>query len=145
MPFGGKKIVVHLFHFDNGLNLFIFIHEEYSVLVSCNLYMHLGFSSLLFLISNILLTTLSLSCLTLQIFFLVFHNPDFFLHVCALVQYGKDYEFEAPVKLLDKLLHSMPQSPDEQLVVVSQVLFLPACLPVFLSMSVLVFTFNVIF
>ncbi|XP_057753167.1 protease Do-like 9 isoform X2 [Arachis stenosperma] len=37
-------------------------------------------------------------------------------------EYGKDYEYEAPVKLLDKLLHSMPQSPDEQLVVVSQVL-----------------------
>ncbi|XP_057416006.1 protease Do-like 9 [Lotus japonicus] len=37
-------------------------------------------------------------------------------------EYGKDYEFEAPVKLLDKLLHSMPQSPDEQLVVISQVL-----------------------
>ncbi|KAI6675335.1 hypothetical protein NL676_003241 [Syzygium grande] len=29
---------------------------------------------------------------------------------------------ETPVKLLDKLWHSMPQSPDEQLVVVSQVL-----------------------
>ncbi|KAF2282904.1 hypothetical protein GH714_043324 [Hevea brasiliensis] len=39
-----------------------------------------------------------------------------------LVEYGKDYEYEAPVKLLDKLLHSMPQSPEEQLVVVSQVL-----------------------
>ncbi|KAL6318898.1 hypothetical protein AAG906_001371 [Vitis piasezkii] len=37
-------------------------------------------------------------------------------------EYGKDYEYEAPVKLLDKLLHSMPQSEDEQLVVVSQVL-----------------------
>ncbi|KAJ6888642.1 protease Do-like 9 [Populus alba x Populus x berolinensis] len=37
-------------------------------------------------------------------------------------EYGKEYEFEAPVKLLDKLLHSMPQSPDEQIVVVSQVL-----------------------
>ncbi|XWS51005.1 hypothetical protein CRYUN_Cryun12cG0139400 [Craigia yunnanensis] len=37
-------------------------------------------------------------------------------------EYGKDYEYEAPVKLLDKLLHSMPQSPNEQLVVVSQVL-----------------------
>ncbi|KAK7389037.1 hypothetical protein VNO78_23869 [Psophocarpus tetragonolobus] len=37
-------------------------------------------------------------------------------------EYGKDYEYEAPVKLLDKLLHSMPQLPDEQLVVVSQVL-----------------------
>lgn len=37
-------------------------------------------------------------------------------------EYGKEYEFEAPVKLLDKLLHAMPQSKDEQLVVVSQVL-----------------------
>ena len=48
-------------------------------------------------------------------------------------QYGKEYEFEAPVKLLDKLLHSMPQSPDEQLVVVSQVL--SVCLYVCLSLS----------
>lgn len=40
-----------------------------------------------------------------------------------LLQYGKDYEFEAPVKLLDKLLYSMPESPEEQLVVVSQVLY----------------------
>ncbi|XAR50151.1 Peptidase Do [Bertholletia excelsa] len=37
-------------------------------------------------------------------------------------EYGKDYEYEAPVKLLDKLLHEMPQSQDEQLVVISQVL-----------------------
>ncbi|KAL9661774.1 hypothetical protein QQ045_026602 [Rhodiola kirilowii] len=37
-------------------------------------------------------------------------------------EYGKDYEYEAPVKLLDKLLHAMRQSEDEQLVVVSQVL-----------------------
>ncbi|KAM3194057.1 hypothetical protein ACQJBY_070614 [Aegilops geniculata] len=37
-------------------------------------------------------------------------------------EYGKDYEFDAPVKLLDKHLHAMAQSPDEQLVVVSQVL-----------------------
>ncbi|XP_075100304.1 protease Do-like 9 [Nicotiana tabacum] len=37
-------------------------------------------------------------------------------------EYGKDYEFDAPVKLLDKLLHAMAQSIDEQLVVVSQVL-----------------------
>ena len=52
-------------------------------------------------------------------------------------QYGKEYEFEAPVKLLDKLLHSMPQSPDEQLVVVSQVLSvcLYVCLSVSLSLS----------
>ncbi|WMV58463.1 hypothetical protein MTR67_051848, partial [Solanum verrucosum] len=37
-------------------------------------------------------------------------------------KYGKDYEYEAPVKLLDKLLHEFRQSPDEQIVVVSQVL-----------------------
>ncbi|KAF7819619.1 protease Do-like 9 [Senna tora] len=37
-------------------------------------------------------------------------------------EYGKDYEFDAPVKLLDKHLHAMAQSVDEQLVVISQVL-----------------------
>ncbi|XP_056684411.1 protease Do-like 9 isoform X1 [Spinacia oleracea] len=37
-------------------------------------------------------------------------------------EYGKEYEYEAPVKLLDKLLHAMPQSKDEELVVISQVL-----------------------
>ncbi|KAL1314856.1 hypothetical protein HN51_041667 [Arachis hypogaea] len=37
-------------------------------------------------------------------------------------EYGKDYEFDAPVKLLEKHLHAMAQSVDEQLVVVSQVL-----------------------
>ncbi|XP_066376432.1 protease Do-like 9 isoform X2 [Miscanthus floridulus] len=37
-------------------------------------------------------------------------------------EYGKDYEYDAPAKLLDKHLHAMAQSPDEQLVVVSQVL-----------------------
>ncbi|KAL6541960.1 Protease Do-like 9 [Orobanche gracilis] len=36
--------------------------------------------------------------------------------------YGKEYGYEAPVKLLDKLLCEMPQSSDEQVVVVSQVL-----------------------
>ncbi|XLR34626.1 hypothetical protein S83_062526, partial [Arachis hypogaea] len=36
--------------------------------------------------------------------------------------YGKDYEFNAPVKLLEKHLHAMAQSVDEQLVVVSHVL-----------------------
>ncbi|KAK1432806.1 hypothetical protein QVD17_09707 [Tagetes erecta] len=37
-------------------------------------------------------------------------------------EYGKDYDFDAPVKLLDKHLHAMAESVDEQLVVVSQVL-----------------------
>ncbi|KAF8729489.1 hypothetical protein HU200_017427 [Digitaria exilis] len=39
-----------------------------------------------------------------------------------MYQYGKDYEYDAPVKLLVKHLHAMAESPDEQLVVVSQVL-----------------------
>lgn len=37
-------------------------------------------------------------------------------------EYGKDYEYDAPVKLLEKHLHAMAQSHDEQLVVISQVL-----------------------
>ncbi|GMN42458.1 hypothetical protein TIFTF001_011654 [Ficus carica] len=37
-------------------------------------------------------------------------------------EYGKEYEFDAPVKLLDKHLHAMAQAVDEQVVVVSQVL-----------------------
>lgn len=41
------------------------------------------------------------------------------------LQCGRDYEFDAPVKLLDKFLHAMAQSVDEQLVVVSQVFFPP--------------------
>lgn len=41
-----------------------------------------------------------------------------------IFQYGKDYDFDAPVKLLDKHLHGMAESVDEQLVVVSQVSYL---------------------
>ncbi|KAH1131251.1 hypothetical protein J1N35_002629 [Gossypium stocksii] len=37
-------------------------------------------------------------------------------------EYGDNYEYEAPMNLLDKLFHATPQSSDEQLVVVSQVL-----------------------
>lgn len=37
------------------------------------------------------------------------------------VQYAKDYDYDSPVKLLDKLLHAMAQTEEEQLVVVSQV------------------------
>ncbi|KAL3642463.1 Protease Do-like 9 [Castilleja foliolosa] len=37
-------------------------------------------------------------------------------------EYGIEYDYEAPVKLLDKVLHDMPQSADEQIVVISQVL-----------------------
>ncbi|CAI5974671.1 unnamed protein product [Closterium sp. NIES-64] len=38
------------------------------------------------------------------------------------IVYGKDYDYDAPVKLLDKLMHRMRQSDDEQVVVISQVL-----------------------
>ncbi|KAH9790534.1 protease Do-like 9 [Citrus sinensis] len=65
-------------------------------------------------------------------------------------EYGKDYEFDAPVKLLDKLLHAMAQSVDEQIVVVSQVLslfhFLNSAFLVFritASFSVLVADINI--
>ncbi|MFS7980123.1 putative protease Do-like, PDZ domain-containing protein [Helianthus anomalus] len=37
-------------------------------------------------------------------------------------EYGKDYDFDAPVKLLDNHLHAMAETVDEKLVVVSQVL-----------------------
>lgn len=37
------------------------------------------------------------------------------------LQYGKNYGYDTPVKLLDKLLYQMPQSLDEQIVVLSQV------------------------
>lgn len=49
---------------------------------------------------------------------IVLLSNSFYVHN----QYGKDYEYEAPVKLLDKLLHEFRQSPDEQIVVVSQVM-----------------------
>jgi len=50
-------------------------------------------------------------------------------------QYGKDCDYDALFQLLDKLLHSMSQSDDEQLVVVSEVLYLGATfvLDVFVS------------
>ncbi|KAL5725242.1 Protease Do-like 9 [Ranunculus cassubicifolius] len=41
-------------------------------------------------------------------------------YLCS--EYGKDYEADGPVKLLEKHLHGMAQSVDEELVVVSQVL-----------------------
>ncbi len=41
------------------------------------------------------------------------------LHSC---RYGKDYDYEAPVKLLDALLHGMAGREGEQVVVLSQVL-----------------------
>ncbi|KAK9829857.1 hypothetical protein WJX72_008281 [[Myrmecia] bisecta] len=37
-------------------------------------------------------------------------------------EYGKEYDFDAPVKLLDKMMHAMTQQPDQQIVVLSQVL-----------------------
>lgn len=37
-------------------------------------------------------------------------------------EYGKEYDFDAPVKLLDRMLHSMAEEKDQQVVVLSQVL-----------------------
>eukprot|EP00887_Chlorella_sp_A99_P000136 scaffold16.g136.t1 len=37
-------------------------------------------------------------------------------------EYGKDFDYDAPVKLLDKMLHAMADKPGQQIVVLSQVL-----------------------
>lgn len=36
-------------------------------------------------------------------------------------EYGKDYDFDAPVKLLDSMMHAMADEPDQQVIVLSQV------------------------
>ena len=36
-------------------------------------------------------------------------------------EYGKDYDFDAPVKLLDSMMHAMADEPGQQVVVLSQV------------------------
>ena len=46
---------------------------------------------------------------------------EMLITMTMFLQYGKDYTFDTPVKLLDKLLYSVAQSEDEQLVVISQV------------------------
>ncbi|KDD74963.1 hypothetical protein H632_c960p1 [Helicosporidium sp. ATCC 50920] len=37
-------------------------------------------------------------------------------------EYGKEFDFDAPVKLLDKMMHAMAQSPGQQVIILSQVL-----------------------
>ena len=37
-------------------------------------------------------------------------------------EYGEEFDFKAPVKLLDKWLHGLPSEPGEQVIVLSQVL-----------------------
>lgn len=37
-------------------------------------------------------------------------------------EYGKDFDFDAPVKLLEKMMHAMAEHEDQQIVVLSQVL-----------------------
>eukprot|EP00958_Prasinococcus_capsulatus_P002674 scaffold230_cov353-Prasinococcus_capsulatus_cf.AAC.4 len=37
-------------------------------------------------------------------------------------EYGKEYEYESPVKLLEKMLHAQAKAKDEQIIVISQVL-----------------------
>lgn len=58
--------------------------------------------------------------------------PQYFIHAGLVftpvtvpylrAEYGKEYEYEAPVKLLDRLLHGQVDHPDAQIVVLSQVL-----------------------
>ena len=36
-------------------------------------------------------------------------------------EYGKDYDFDAPVKLLDSMMHAMADQPNQQVVVLGQV------------------------
>lgn len=36
-------------------------------------------------------------------------------------EYGKEYDFDAPVKLLDSMMHAMADKPDQQVVVLCQV------------------------
>jgi hypothetical protein len=37
-------------------------------------------------------------------------------------EYGKDYDYDAPLRLLTKMMHEQKEEPDDQVVVVSQVL-----------------------
>lgn len=37
-------------------------------------------------------------------------------------EYGREYDFDAPVKLLDKMMHAMAENPRQQVVLLSQVL-----------------------
>lgn len=73
-----------------------------------------------------------------SIFSFYFKNWSCLNFILDFFQYGKEYEYEAPVKLLDKLLYSMPQSPDEQLVVVSQVLIV-LCVYLFLQLLMMLY------
>ena len=43
-------------------------------------------------------------------------------------EYGDDFDSEAPVKLLDKIYHVFPQTPGQEVVLLSQVLASDACL-----------------
>lgn len=36
-------------------------------------------------------------------------------------EYGKEYDFDAPVKLLDSMMHAMADQPNQQVVVLGQV------------------------
>ena len=38
-------------------------------------------------------------------------------------EYGKEYDFDAPVKLLDSMMHAMADQPNQQVVVLGQVRF----------------------
>ncbi|KAL3162221.1 hypothetical protein ABBQ32_009925 [Trebouxia sp. C0010 RCD-2024] len=38
-------------------------------------------------------------------------------------EYGKEYDFDAPVKLLDSMMHAMADQPNQQVLVLGQVTF----------------------
>lgn len=52
------------------------------------------------------------------------HNLSHKHHLSSIMhsEYGKEYDFDAPVKLLDKMMHSMAQHKEQQVVVLAQVL-----------------------
>lgn len=61
------------------------------------------------------------------------NNPPSYYIIAGLVftpvtvpylrsEYGKEYDFDAPVKLVDRMLHGMATIPGEQVVVLGQVL-----------------------
>lgn len=86
-----------------------------------------------FIVAGFVFTTVSVPYLRSEVLLSLFPYFLSFSHASIhslynyfpiyVLQYGKEYEFDAPVKLLEKHLHAMAQSVDEQLVVVSQVGF----------------------
>ena len=97
-------------------NVKLAIHKKLANLLTSSL-LALYLLPSLFLIFALRFLTLSIYLVSFYLTRTVTISHSMFL------QYGKEYEYDAPVKLLEKHLHAMTQSVDEQLVVVSQVGF----------------------